>query len=248
MALQKPQTIIIADPDGDFRRSMSDVLVPQGKKTLTVDHGTRATELIEEAEGRIDFLIIAHQIPPIDSYWVLQWIREMNYDGNFHIMVVSDVEEPDYVIKELKDSGASSFVTKDIPPAQISYIMNQIIFRSTQEPSQRALPRIPVSISIDFKYDRHTGAGHITNLSESGFYLHTLSKLKESTVINTVISLSGAKKPLNVSGQVMRQRSVGRRHDNVFSGVGITFAEISEEDKITIRNFLSKLAGRLGLS
>ena len=111
---RKQLNVIIADTDDYYRGRLSDLFVNNGHLVRPIINGDELIKNIEEKGGELFILVIDHHLPPIDCFYILNTIKDLGYEGKFPIIVVSDKDEPDYLIREMKASGASAFMTKGL--------------------------------------------------------------------------------------------------------------------------------------
>ena len=113
--LKQQRTVIIADTDDYYRGRLSDLFVNNGHLVRPMINGDDLIDMLVEKKGNIHALMIDRQLPPVDCFYILNKIEELGYEEKFPVIVVGKNTEPDYVIKELKASGASGYMTKDLP-------------------------------------------------------------------------------------------------------------------------------------
>jgi uncharacterized protein (TIGR02266 family) len=77
------------------------------------------------------------------------------------------------------------------------------------------------------------------DVSESGMFLETTTPLNIDDVLNLEFSMPGTEKSISVNAKVARVRTEGDFND----GMGVLFIDLSEEDKIFIKEFVEKYSG-----
>ncbi len=103
------------------------------------------------------------------------------------------------------------------------------VVRLDVEGSREYLLRVPLYVTA--------------NLSRGGMFLITTNPLKEGTELNLRFSLPGARKPIEVIGEVLWVRDENDL-SNLPPGMGIRFLRIDEEDIKQIGDFVEESANK----
>jgi len=77
------------------------------------------------------------------------------------------------------------------------------------------------------------------DVSESGMFLETMTPLNIDDVLNLEFSMPGTDKSISVSAKVVRTLQEGNLND----GMGVVFVDLSENDKLFIKEFVEKYSG-----
>lgn len=234
MSPKTPKTILVADSDDFFRVRLSEALIQRGHKTKVANEGNEVIKLIENSMNDLDFLVLDHYLPPTDSFWILNWINESSFKDKFPIFILCKEEITDMEVEELKANGADGFMVKNFTYEQISYQIDQVLYRPVH---LRINPRISVSIPARFTYGNRSEESRILNLSEQGLFWYSRIKHKAGTEVMVSFSLPGQDKNMEIKGVVMRYRRMGELN-NLFTEVGLQLIEMTEVDKAAMKNFL----------
>ena len=234
MSPKTPKTILVADSDDFFRVRLSEALIQRGHKTKMANEGNEALKLIENSMGDLDFLVMDHYLPPTDSFWILDNIIESGFKDKFPILILCKEKVNDMEVEELKSNGADGFMLKNFTYDQISYQIDQILYKPVH---MRLNPRVSVSIPAKFAYGSRSEESRILNLSEQGLFWYSRIKHKAGTEIMVSFSLPGQDRNMEMKGVVMRYRRMGELN-NLFTEVGLQLIEMTEVDKTDMKNFL----------
>jgi CheY-like chemotaxis protein len=234
MTTKMPKTILVADNDDFFRVRLCEALIQRGHKTKVASDGHEVIKMLENAVNGLDFLALDHYLPPTDSFWILEWINNNDLSGKFPILILCKEKINDMEVEELKSAGADGFILKNQTHDQLSYQIDQILFRPAL---LRNNPRISVSIPAVFHYGQRSEESRILNLSEEGLFWYSRIRHKPGTEINVKFTLPGADKEMDVNGVVMRFRRMGEL-SNLFTEVGLQLQDLSEEEKRAMKEFL----------
>ncbi len=216
MSPKTPKTILIADSDDFFRVRFSEALIHRGHNTKMAKEGVEAIKLIENSMNDLDFMVLDHYLPPTDSFWILNRINESAFKGRFPILVLCKEKINDMEIEELKSNGANGFMLKNFTYEQISYQVDQILYRPVH---LRIDPRISVSIPAIFSRGNRSEENRILNLSAQGLFWYSRVKHKEGTEIKVRFHLPGQDREMELKGLVMRYRRMGELN-NLFTEIG----------------------------
>ncbi len=245
MITTEPKSILVADDSVFFRTRLSDILVEAGHKVRFARDGREVINELKIDPDGIDLLILDIQMPNIDGFGVLEWMRENGYMGKFPVLAVTGVYELTQVLDRLRDLGATGLITKGFTPEQIVHRINMMLF--PEKTSQRIDTRVPVSLPVDFTIGDVTRTGFLLNISSTGVFLHTKEELLPGSVLRLRFKLPGIDRLFDLKGIV--KWSTGTGSDKTyFGGAGIMFTSVSEEDQKLIKKFIDDEAKRLGLN
>ncbi len=77
------------------------------------------------------------------------------------------------------------------------------------------------------------------DISEKGMFLETMTPLKIDDVLDLEFTIPEINKSIRVNAKVIRTRQEGDLND----GMGVVFMNLSETDKIFIKEFIEKYSG-----
>ncbi|MBI5885778.1 MAG: response regulator [Deltaproteobacteria bacterium] len=128
MVTQDSKNVIIADDSVFFRTKLSDILVEAGHKVTFAKDGLKLIEGIRAGHDAIDLLILDLQMPEMDGFGVLKWLKANGYAGRFPVLVATGAYEATAIVNDLRELGASGFMSKDSTPEQIIFRVNNLLF------------------------------------------------------------------------------------------------------------------------
>jgi len=243
MKIPESKRILVADDDLLFRVKLSDTVIEAGHMAVCVDDGRGVIEVLEKEPHGFDLLMLDLQMPEIDGYEVLEWIKEHNLAGAFPILVVTGVYDPAHIYKRLKNLGAVGLITKALSPKQVIHKVNRLLFPDLEP---RGKLRVPLSVRADFTIEHLTSKGTLLNLNMSGLFLHTTEELRTKRDIILTFTLPGHNTSMMVKG-VVRWQKLYSGEKVFFSGAGITFHNLPQKTVETLHHFITEEKERLGL-
>jgi uncharacterized protein (TIGR02266 family) len=197
---------------------------------------------LKENPSDIDIIILDLQMPHIDGFGVLEWMKQNGHVKKFPVLAVTGVYEPHDVIEKLKALGARGLMTKGFTPEQVIHRINQILFPTKEE--DRIEPRVPLSVAVDYTFDNTTYTGFLLNVSASGLFLHTRLDLLPGITVKLKFSLPTTNRIFNVTG-IVRWSTPSSSSANLFGGAGIMFTSITDEEREELRDFVKEECERL---
>ncbi|MFQ5442766.1 MAG: response regulator [Thermodesulfobacteriota bacterium] len=245
MITTESRSILVADDSMFFRIKLSDILSEAGHKVMFAKDGREVIKEVSINSIGIDLLVLDLQMPDVDGFGVLEWIKENGYQDKFPILVITGVYEGSEVIERLKELGAAGLMSKAFTPEHIIYMVNNVLFSEKAAKGQHRI-RVPISIPIDFKVGEKKLSGFLLNISCNGVFLHTKEGLLRGTVVHLIFTLPGIDRVFNVKG-VVRWSTAESDSDAIFGGSGIMFDSVSPEDQKSIEEFITREAKNLGL-
>lgn len=126
MATVGSKNILLADDSSFFRIKLSEILEEAGHKVRSAEDGKKAIEEINAIGGGIDLLILDLQMPELDGFGVLEWIKKSGHGGKFPILAMTGEFEATQILQKLRALGASGFMSKDMSPDQIVTRVNKL--------------------------------------------------------------------------------------------------------------------------
>lgn len=236
MITKDSKNIFVADDSIFFRTKLSDILVEAGHKVRFAKDGQELIKELRIDSDAIDLLILDLQMPEIDGFGVLKWLKDNGFNGKFPVLVVTAVYEAGHVVDSLRDLGAAGLMTKDFTPEQIIFRVNRILF--PDKVTQRAAPeRVPVSLPVDFTVGEKMQTGFILNISEGGVFLHTNTDILIGAMPLLRFTLPGVNRVLNLKG-VVKWSTNDVQHNTLFGGYGVMFTPLSAEDHAALEAFV----------
>jgi CheY-like chemotaxis protein len=135
--------------------------------------------------------------------------------------------------------GCAAVITK---PLDMALVYNVLARLSGQE---RQAPRVPTRIRVEI--EEKTPEKYLTciNISEGGMYLRTIDPLPEKGILHQKFILPRDTSEIEATAEVIRTESLGIQIETE-PGMALRFTEISEEDRLRIRNYIQwELTGDL---
>jgi len=245
MITKDSKNIFVADDSIFFRTKLSDILVEAGHKVRFARDGNELLKEIQIDHDKIDLLILDLQMPEIDGFGVLKWLKENDYTGKFPVLVVTSIYEAAHVVDSLRELGAAGLMTKGFTPEQIIFRVNRILF--PDKSAQRTpVERVPVSLPVDFTLGGEMKqTGFILNISAGGTFLHTNMELLIGAMPHLKFTLPGMDKVFDLKA-IVQWSTNDVAHKTLFGGYGLMFTGMTDDDRAALKTFvkaeMSKLA------
>ena len=128
MITQNSKKILVADDSLFFWAKLSKILVEAGHHVIFAKNGKETIEKIRIDPNSIDLLTLDLQMPEVDGYGVLDWIKSNGHGGKFPILVMTGAYEITHIEERLMSLGASGYMSKDMSPEHIISRVNRFLF------------------------------------------------------------------------------------------------------------------------
>ncbi len=237
MITENSRNVLVADDSIFFRVKLSDVLIEAGHKVRFATNGKEVINEISTDSDGIDLLMLDMQMPGIDGFGVLRWIKESGYIGKFPVLVVTGAYELAGIMAKIKELGASGLMTKGFSPEEILFRVNRFLFPEKCSSGGRPDERAILSVPADFTVGDAAYTGFLLNISLDGLFLHTNVELLTGTSTHLRFSLPGYARVFDIKGIV--KWSTGKKGaDSLFGGYGVMFSTLEEDEKNLIDEFI----------
>lgn len=244
MITEDSKNILVVDDSEFFRVKLFDILTEAGHKVRVLAGGIELTNELQTNPNGIDMILLDLQMPQMDGFMALEWIRDNKLQGKFHVLAITGVYETTQVIDKLKNLGATGLITKAFTPEEIVYRVNKILFpQNTPVPRS---PRVPISHPVDFTIDEIASTGYLLNISETGMFLHTKKTIFPGTIMQLNFTLPGSIRQINVKGIIKWCTQMSGKN-NIFSGAGVEFINAEQENLEIIKEFVECELKKFGL-
>ncbi len=246
MITENSRNVLIADDSTFFRVKLGDILVDAGHKVRFATDGKEVIKEIGIDSGGIDLLVLDMQMPGMDGFGVLEWIKENGHGGKFPILVVTSAYELADIMVKSKELGAAGLMTKSFTPEEILFRANRFLFPEKATGRETAEERAILSVPAEYTIGEEVYTGFLLNISLDGVFLHTRVELLIGTSIALSFSLPGSDRLFDVKGIV--KWSTGKQAEKTFfGGYGVMFSTIEEDEKRLIEAFIKSEAKKVEL-
>jgi two-component system chemotaxis response regulator CheY len=243
MITKNPKNILLADDSAFFRIRLSTTLIEAGHEVTFASKGREVKGKLEAPDG-FDLLILDLQMPRIDGFGVLEWMKESGYIGRFPTLAVTASYEQSAVVDRLRSLGASGLITKDFTPEQVIHCVNRMLF--PEKIAVSVQPRAPLSALVDYTVEDETYTWSLLNISATGVFLRTRMNLFPGSVVGLKFSLPGSSNVYNIKG-IVRWSTTPSVSKSLFSGAGIMFTSIAGKTSEDFSHFVERENKRLNL-
>jgi uncharacterized protein (TIGR02266 family) len=243
MITKDSKRILVADNDELFRVKLGYILTNAGHEAKCVNEGREVIEELKNDGYGFDLLILDLQMPRVDGYEVLEWMRDNNLTGRFPVLAITGIYDQTHMVKRLKTLGTAGLITKALSPEQVVHKVNRLLFPDMES---REKPRVPISIPVYCTVENYSFAGRLLNINAGGFFLNTTEELQMGTNIQLTFTLPGYD-TMKLNGVVKWYKGFsGEKH--FFSGAGITFLNLTQKAQGVLGQFVKIELGKLGLN
>lgn len=237
MITENSRNILIADDSTFFRVKLSDILVDAGHKVRCVSDGKEVIKEVGIDPGGIDLLVLDMQMPDVDGFGVLKWLKENVYGEKFPVLVVTEAYELADIMVKIKELGAAGLMSKSFTPEEILFRVNRFLFPEKADGRVQPEERAILSVPADYTVGEESHTGFLLNVSLDGVFLHTRVDLLTGTSINLHFSLPDSDRVFDVKGII--KWSTGRQSEkSFFGGYGVMFSTIGEQEKQLLETFI----------
>lgn len=244
MITKNAKNILLADDSIFFRTRLSTILTEAGHQVTLATDGRETIKRLREDPDATDLLILDLQMPHIDGFGVLEWMKQNGYIGRVPVLAITGVYGPEEVVGRLKSLGASGFMTKGFSPEEIIYRINRLLFPDKAD--EGVEPRVPIAVPVDYTFDDTTYTGFLLNISATGLFLHTMVGLLPGTLLRLRFSLPAPDRVFEIEGIVTRS-TTSSANKSLFIGVGVRFTSIKDEDGEELKRFIDNEVKRRSL-
>ena len=175
MITKDSKQILVAADDEFYRVKLGYILTQAGHEAMCANDGRGVIEKLKNDGDGFDLLILDLQMPRVDGYKVLEWMRDNNLTGRFPVLAVTGAYDSAHIFKRLKNLGTAGLITKASSPEQVIHKVNRILLPD-MEP--RGNPRVPISIPVDCTVESYSFTGRLLNINAGGLFLSTTEELQ----------------------------------------------------------------------
>jgi type IV pilus assembly protein PilZ len=109
------------------------------------------------------------------------------------------------------------------------------------EPEQRASPRLPVQLRVDYKRMNTFFADYAKNISKGGTFIRTNKPLDVGTEFVFVLSIPEQTEHLQLSGEVIWIVDDTQASEERPAGMGIRFKFTDDAERLELERFVEQL-------
>lgn len=138
-------------------------------------------------------------------------------------------------LKDLKDNGASGFVSDKTPPEEVAIRLQAMVQAAQKDRNtgeSRSSRRVWFQQLVEFSIFDKTYSSWSTTLSETGIFIRTSLSFPLYSVMKLKFKLWGEEEPFECDGVVVRQEV-----DHQIRGLGIMFQNLKGENVRRLESF-----------
>ncbi|MDH4227322.1 MAG: response regulator [Deltaproteobacteria bacterium] len=237
MITKTPKKILIAEGKVSFKDKLSDVLKEVGHDVTYAFDGPGVIEELSKGAAGLGALIIDLEMPHVDGYGVIEWIRENALMGKFPILCITATKPEKDVEFYVRGLGASGIIPADMPIPKFVAAVNRYLFPDKQG-SVRGTGRIYRTLKTRFMLGAGYHDGLILNFGLKGVFLNTTLQLVPGSLVRLEFSLAPFDETvLMPSGTVMWSTAAEEKNSR-FAGAGVEFKALSDHDRKLMKKYI----------
>jgi len=231
--IQKIPHVLVVDDESELCNIVDDELSGRGLKVFKCSNPLEVPELITQLN--LDFVICDIRMPGIDGMELLELIRKTHKYIPYVVFVTG---HSDYTSEIACDRGAVGIMQKPVDYDELFRLMMQHYINNLTEQGR--------SVLANDRLSRFMCNGHYLNSANIGFggafipvdfdQKDVPKELQEGSRFSLIFALSGNDKKISAVTEVVWKRE--SKKENLPSGVGVRFVNISDEDKDHISEFV----------
>ena len=203
-----------------------------GVHVKTVPDFDAAEKLL--SQGNIDLIVINMDYEGVDACTATQHIKQ-NPSTEHLPVVVTSVRSAAKIRKQALAAGADLFVEQPLPR---QYFIEKL--KHLLEQSIRDNERVALGTDVSMTHGDITEKAPLGDLSDTGLLFITETYLAPGTEVELKLLLPSIKRPLSISGEVVRRVSPSGHHPEQLTGLGIKFVTFKGESKIQLERYVAK--------
>lgn len=195
----------------------------------------------EEAERllsteSIDIVVINNDYARVDAVQVTKHLKSTEAWKSIPVVVTS-VQTAAKVRNAALEAGADLFVEQPLPRQYFIEKLKQLLEQKT-----RTTERVDVQSEVVMEIDGSEIKCPIGDLSVSGILLVTATRYESGKKVTLHLELPGAKKPVTVTGEIVRSIAGDKARPDVQTGVGIRFLKFQADGEKRLEKYIAKTA------
>ena len=187
------------------------------------------------ADSEVDILVINYDFDKADAIQIAKHLKTGAGRAKFAEIpvVITSVQGDPKTKRSCLDAGADLFVEQPLPRQYFIEKLRKLLEQKTRE-TERVNSDSAVTCMMD---DGESWSCPIGDVSMSGILLATDLNIKPGTIMDMTFSIDGYKKPIRVSGEVVRRiAAVGGKHE----GLGVRFDKFHGDSQKRLEKYVTK--------
>ncbi|UCF81214.1 MAG: response regulator [Acidobacteriota bacterium] len=228
---QKKKAILLVD-DSKLILQMEEAILGREQFDLfRATSGQQALDLVKRHKPLL--VLLDFFLPDVNGDEVTKRIREDPETTHVSIIIVT-MKGSDEQKEKCFKAGCNDFITKPINSGLLKLKVDRLVNIAPRTPY-----RILVKMSQAGSEQRDFVFSSSVNISETGMLVETDKKFDLGTEVDLQFYVTSSREPIAVRGLLVRYQKKGFRRANAY---GITFSELSEENRKKIRALIEQKA------
>ncbi len=191
-----------------------------------------ALKLLEA--DKIDLIVINMDHKLVNAAQVTKHLKSQEQWAGIPVVCTS-VQTAAKIRNAALEAGADLFVEQPLPREYFIEKLKQLI-----EQKHRTTERVAIHGEVTVALEGRTFTCPIGDLSISGILVSTEEDLTDGLNVEVEFSLPGDRKPLQVSGEVVRTIKFAKQNPDRQTGVGIRFVAFGGDAKKRLEKYIEK--------
>ncbi len=241
MFSEDTKNILIVDHPKSFSLNINNILLSAGHHTRIVDSKEEIISALKKDPLNIDLMIINLNMPHIDAFDILEWLRNSGRTGKPPVIAVIESTEAKKIHRVLRGLRVFDCIIKGTSPEMCIFKINKILYPKNQ---QRKNLRINTELPVFLSSKDINDTGYILNISETGAYVSTNTPIKIGDTTKVRFMLKEEDRYIETTGKVVWTANYKGVKKPV-TGMGIQFSGITSKDSRLISSFIKHYISRV---
>ncbi|MEW6775982.1 MAG: response regulator [Bdellovibrionota bacterium] len=225
--LSERRTVLIIGESRFYGQLLQDMLVAKGYDVLLT---TNEIEVRKAFSDRTPHLVLLDLIVSnLDALKLYEEYSRRPECAKTRFVALTSLSQNDPVAAAARDLGIRNFISKSVPPADIGYRVDEILFAESAD--TRRSPRFTLRIPLEYKKGQFWIMGELVNVSETGMAVRALELPELGANILVRFAFPHQKDPCEEEATVVWVQSPDSRRVasawTIESGFGLRFVSTS---------------------
>jgi CheY-like chemotaxis protein len=230
--------ILVAEDDPSYGTSLERLLRRDGHQVALATDGAEAIRRICSDGEALDLVLCDLLLPSKSGFEVVQKVKELGL--RVPVLVMTGVYAQAREIAALRGLGVAGYLHKSAPLDHVLFRVHSALFPS--QLSQRATPRVAVSLLVECPTATGRSWATTYNLSEGGVYVRMPDPPAAGETIDLVLALPTCREPLRLQAEVMHSASVDAVEGSGYpAGFGARFVSATPLQLGAIRMLVDRM-------
>ena len=230
--------ILVAEDDPTYGSALEALLRRDGHQVALATDGAEAIRRICGDGETLDLVLCDLLMPVRSGFEVVQKVKELGL--RVPVLVMTGVYAQAREIAALRGLGVAGYLHKSAPLDHVLFRVHSALFPS--QLSQRATPRVAVSLLVECPTETGRSWATTYNVSEGGVYVRTPDPPPSGDTVELVLALPTCREPLRLQAEVVHSATVESVEGSGYpAGFGARFVSPTPLQRSAIRMLVDRL-------